>query len=536
MMKERFTKIGRALISVSDKKDILKLTKILGQFSVPLLSSGGTAQYLRDNRVKVTEVSEYTAQSEILGGRVKTLHPKIHGGILAKRSDEEHLSSLIKHEIKPIDLVVVNLYPFEKTIAKEGVEFEEAIENIDIGGPSLIRAAAKNWEDVTVVVSPEDYPALIDELENNKGMVSKKTRFRLAQKAFAHTARYDGAISNWFTGVGENPKKQFSEIFNFQVEKIQDLRYGENPHQKGAFYRDRELAEPCVSNTKQLQGKELSFNNILDLDGAIELLKEFDEAACVILKHTTACGVARGRRFQGRVKKIEPLVSIFTAARDCDPLSAFGGIIGFNRPVDTDTATEIVKDFYEVVVAPDFDPLALAIFKEKRNLRVMQLPQMDVIERKGYDMKKVAGGLLIQDRNLDQSDIRKSKVVTTREPTEEEWESLSFAWRVVKHVKSNAVVFANLDRTLGIGAGQMSRVDSVKMAIEKGKKALKAAHGAVMASEAFFPFRDSIDEAAKVGVKAIIHPGGSLRDEESIQAANDAGIAMVFTGIRHFRH
>lgn len=531
-MNERLTKVERALISVSDKNNILKLTKILSQLNVHILSTGGTALYLRENRVKVTEVSEYTAQSEILGGRVKTLHPKIHGGILARRSDASHLSALETNEIKTIDLVVVNLYPFEQTIAKEGVSFEEAIENIDIGGPSLIRAAAKNWEDVTVVVSPDDYPLVIRELEE-RGGITRATRFLLAQKAFALTAHYDGAICDWLHGKGENPKREFSNTFHFEGHKIQDLRYGENPHQRAAFYGDPEIQESCVSNARQLQGKDLSFNNILDLDGAIELVKEFSEPICAILKHTTACGVARGLSVQGRVKQSVQLIDLFRAARDTDPLSAFGGIISFNRPVDQDTAAEIVKDFYEVVVAPEFHPLALKIFREKKNLRVMELPQMEAVVQKGFDLKKVVGGFLIQDRNLDETDIRKSKVVTKREPTLEEWEALSFAWKVVKHIKSNAVVFTTMDRTVGIGAGQMSRVDAAKMAIAKAKDSLK---GTVMASEAFFPFRDSIDEAAKVGVTAVIHPGGSLKDEESIQAANEANIAMVFTGVRHFRH
>jgi phosphoribosylaminoimidazolecarboxamide formyltransferase/IMP cyclohydrolase len=541
--------IKRALISVSDKTGIVEFAKGLAALKIEILSTGGTAKLLRENKIPVVEVGDYTGQPEILDGRLKTLHPKIHGGVLAIRSNPRHLKELKESGIEPIDLLAVNLYPFEETIAKANVALEEAIEQIDIGGPTMIRAAAKNWRDVTVVVDPGDYQPLLEELR--RGGVSPETNFRLAKKVFILTARYDGAIANYLTGMKD---QKWPEVFNHQVVKAQDLRYGENPHQKAAFYRDRAVSEPCVSGARQLHGKELSFNNILDLDAAIETVKEFTEAACVIIKHTNPCGVAAGapphpslleemsRPSPARGEGAVPLRDIFIAARECDPLSAFGGIIGFNRPVDTETAAEIGKDFYECVVAPRFDPEALKILEAKKNIRLMELQGLDVGARlvaplQGYDMKKVVGGLLIQERDLNRENIRESKMVTKRKPTEEEWQALAFAWLVCKHVKSNAIVLArgggSILRTLGIGCGQMSRIDSTRIAISKSRQPLK---GAVMASDAFFPFRDNIDHAAKGGIAAIIQPGGSLRDEESIKAADLHGIAMVFTGIRHFRH
>ncbi len=515
-------KIARALISVSNKSGVVELVKGLAKLKVEILSTGGTAKLLREKQLSVVDVSQYTGQAEILDGRLKTLHPKIHGGILNIRSNLKHQDELQRSGIESIDLVVVNLYPFEETVAKEGVSLEEAIENIDIGGPTMIRAAAKNWQDVTVVVDPDDYPAVLEEL-GRSGEISAKTNFRLAKKAFALTARYDGAIANYLNGECEG---QWPQLFNYQGIKIQDLRYGENPHQKAAFYQDSR-GNSGVARAKQLHGKELSFNNILDLDAALGLVDDFSKPACVIIKHTNPAGVASG---EGSLK------DIFIAARECDPLSAFGGIIGLNRKVDPATAEEIAKDFYECVIAPAFDPAALKILEAKKNIRLMELPDEEGKKAASYDLKRVRGGLLVQDRDLSLEKIREGKVATKRTPSDDEWRALEFAWAVCRQVKSNAIVFAlpgKILRTAGIGCGQMSRVDAVKIGISKARQSLK---GAVMASDAFFPFKDNILEAAKAGVSAIVQPGGSLKDQESIEAANENGIAMVFTGIRHFRH
>jgi len=426
---------------------------------------------------------------------------------------------------------VVNLYPFEETIAKPDVTLEAAVENIDIGGPTMIRAAAKNWQDVAVVIDPTDYQKILEEVKS-AGQISCETKFRLAKKVFIHTARYEGTIANYLTGGKDG---QFPEAFHYQGIKVQDLRYGENPHQKALFYKDSVPdgtgQESCVANAKQLHGKELSYNNIIDLDAAIELVKEFKEPACIIIKHTNPCGVSMGSK---------ALKDIFMAARECDPTSAFGGIIGINRVVDADTAREIAKDFYECVVAPGFEPDAFQILTSKKTIRLMELTDLKTVVGSSiaplWEMKKVGGGLLVQERDRLVENIRSAKVVTKRSPTQNEWQSLEFAWKVCKHVKSNAIVFASSEaspRILGIGCGQVSRVDATKFGIQKSRSSLK---GAVMASDAFFPFRDNIDEAARAGVKAIIQPGGSIRDEESIQAADEQGIAMVFTGVRHFRH
>ncbi len=534
------SKIQRALISLSDKNGIIPFAKGLHSLGVEILSTGGTAKLLRDNGIPVVEVGDYTGQPEILDGRLKTLHPKIHGGLLAIRSNAEHMKALEQFEIGTIDLLVVNLYPFEETIAKPDVTLEHAIENIDIGGPTMIRAAAKNWQDVAVITDPEDYQKVLEEMrrgvvstpgrENLAPTISAETNLLLAKKVFVLTSRYEGAIANYLCGQDQ----KFPDVFNFQVTKVQDLRYGENPYQKAAFYREpSSLQEPCVSTSKQIHGKELSFNNILDLEAALGLIKEFDQASVVIIKHTNPCGVASG---------YGELSDIFTAARDADPLSAFGGIIGFNRRVDEKTAREIVKDFYECVIAPGFDPEALEVLTTKKNIRLMEVPTLaawyktrEVLSL--YDMKKVAGGLLVQERDLLRENTREAKVVTRKLPQEREWDGLAFAWLVCKHVKSNAIVFGMSDhdiiRTVGIGCGQMSRVDAVKIGTLKARSSLK---GCVMASDAFFPFRDNVDEAARVGVAAIIQPGGSLKDTESIQAADEHGIAMVFTGTRHFRH
>ncbi|MBI1909110.1 MAG: bifunctional phosphoribosylaminoimidazolecarboxamide formyltransferase/IMP cyclohydrolase [Deltaproteobacteria bacterium] len=511
--------IKRALISVSNKNGLVPFAQKLASLRIEILSTGGTAKFLKENKIPVVEVGDYTGQPEILDGRLKTLHPRIHGGILAIRSNAKHLEELKKSNIGLIDLVVVNLYPFEETVAKPNVSLEEAVEQIDIGGPTMIRAAAKNWQDVTVVVDPEDYPSLIGELPG----VSSETNFRLAKKVFALMSRYDGAITNYLTGGKDN---LFPEAFNYHVRKVQDLRYGENPHQKGAFYRDQNPV-PSVATAKQLHGKELSFNNILDLDAALGMVREFQEPAVAVIKHNNPCGVAVGG--EGELKEI------FVRARDCDPLSAFGGVIGINRVVDKPLAQEIAKDFYEAVITPGFEPEALEILKRKKNIRLLEENGDRGGFFNGLDFKKVVGGLLVQESDLSQEDIRKAKVVTRRGPTEEEWQALSFAWKVVKHVKSNAIVFVEGKRlcTVGIGAGQMSRIDSTKIAIIKTKSSLK---GTALASDAFFPFKDNVEEVAKVGVTAIIQPGGSIKDQESIEAADKAGIAMVFTGIRHFRH
>jgi len=517
-------RITRALISVSDKTGIVELSKALAAYGVEILSTGGTAKLLRDAGLTVKDVSEFTGFPEMLDGRVKTLHPKVHGGLLGIRSNPGHRAKMQEHGIEPIDMVVVNLYPFEATVAKPGCSLEEAIENIDIGGPTMLRSAAKNNRDVTVLVDAADYQPVLDEMASTNGCVSEATNFRLAVKVYQHTAAYDGAISNWLgTRLGESPSR-YPETFTIQVKKAQDLRYGENPHQSAAFYVERCISEPCVSNAVQLQGKELSFNNIIDLDAAIETVKEFiEKPAAVIIKHTNPCGVALG----------DSLLSAYLKARECDPISAFGGIVGFNRTVDAAAARELTATFLEAVIAPGYDEEALAIFTAKKNVRVMQVPLLDSYTPTGFDLKRVVGGLLIQERDLGMVAAVDCKVATERKPTATELEALDFAWRVCKHVKSNAIVFTSRDQTVGIGAGQMSRVDSSKIAVQK---ALLPVRGTVMASDAFFPFRDGVDAAAEAGVTAIIQPGGSVRDEEVIQAANEHGIAMVFTAMRHFRH
>ncbi len=533
--------VRRALLSVSDKKGIVEFARGLAAMKFEILSTGGTAKFLKDNGITTVEVGDYTAQSEILDGRLKTLHPRIHGGLLADRTNPLHMKELKRSRIETIDVLAVNLYPFEQTIAKEGVSLETAIENIDIGGPTMIRAAAKNWPHVVTLVDPADYGIVLEEMQSSGGAVSRDLRFRLAQKVFVMTARYDGAIANYLTGgrFGE-----FPEALNIQGAKVQDLRYGENPHQKAAFYREaRPLREACVAGAHQLHGKELSYNNIMDLDAAIEAVKEFEQTAVVIIKHATPCGAA--------ASSSPPLRDVFVAAREGDSLSAFGGIIAINRPVDADTASEIAKDFYECVVAPAYAPEALPILMAKKNIRLMTLGGLGETPAGPsgvfkWTVRQVVGGLLVQDRDLARLDIRKAKVVTKRVPSDGEWNGLDFAWRLVKHVKSNAIVYASpsprpspaggeggVIRVVGIGGGQVSRIDAIHLGIVKANSPLK---GAVMASDAFFPFKDSIEEAAKAGITAVIQPGGSLKDQESIEAADKHGITMVFTGIRHFRH
>lgn len=511
-------KITRALISVTDKTGIVELGKVLQAEGVEILSTGGTAKALRDAGISVIDVAAYTGSPEILDGRLKTLHPIIEGGILGIRSNPKHQEEMKKEKIKPIDLVVVNLYEFEKTVADPKCSLEHAIENIDIGGPTMLRAAAKNHLFVTVVCDPTDYPALISELQTNKGVVSEKTNFTLAVKVFQKTAGYDGAIAGYLTKKISDSGAGLPGILSLNFKKIQDLRYGENPHQKAAVYKSSFEKDGIIDGV-QLQGKELSYNNYADLDSAYRLVSTFEEPAVVIVKHANPCGVAIA----------DKLVDAFIKAKECDPLSSFGGIVGLNRTLDGATAKIISETFFECIVAPDFDPEALGILSKKTNLRLLKL---EIFKNKGsFEIKKISGGLLLQD--ADDGVPAELKVVTKRRPTPIEMRELQFAWRVVKQVKSNAIVFTRDGQTLGIGAGQMSRVDSVKLAALKSQKSLA---GAVMASDAFFPFRDGLDEAARMGIKAVIQPGGSVKDSEVIEAADEHGIAMVFTGMRHFLH
>jgi phosphoribosylaminoimidazolecarboxamide formyltransferase / IMP cyclohydrolase len=527
-------KVQRALISVSDKTGVIELAKGLVSLGLELISTGGTARLLREQGIKVKEVSEVTGFPEMLDGRVKTLHPLIHGAILAKRSNPLHRQQMEQHGIIPIDLVVINLYPFERATSREGCTFEEAIENIDIGGPAMIRSASKNFPDVIVLTDPADYDPILLELRANQGEVSQATNLRLAQKAFRHTARYDSLISAYLAeckGEGEpfeisrKSSGAFPALFHLQLEKVQDLRYGENPHQKAAFYREPSPIFPSLPSSRQLHGKELSFNNLLDLDAALNLALEFDEPAAIIIKHNNPCGVAIGGT----------LVEAYQKARSTDPVSAFGGVVGLNAAVEGETAKEIASTFLEAVIAPGFSPEALAPMMAKKDLRIIETGPWtrDVPVQREWDMKRVRGGLVIQDRDTGTLDESQLKVVSKRPPTEKEMQAFRFAWKVVKHIKSNAILLVQADRTIGIGAGQMSRVDSVKLAVMKSQSPTA---GTVMASDAFFPFRDGIDEAARAGVTAIIQPGGSVRDAEVIQAADEHDMAMVFTGMRHFKH
>ncbi|MEK6683293.1 MAG: bifunctional phosphoribosylaminoimidazolecarboxamide formyltransferase/IMP cyclohydrolase [Nitrospirota bacterium] len=521
-------KIQRALISVSNKEGVVEFSKGLAAMGVEILSTGGTAQALKEAGVPVKDVAEFTGFPEILDGRVKTLHPKIHGGLLARRDDPAHRAQMKQHGLEPIDLVAVNLYPFESTVARPNCRFEEAIENIDIGGPAMLRSSAKNFEHVTVVVDPHDYPNVLEEIRSGNGSVSNETRLALAKKVFLHTARYDSVISTYLENHTKDAERiRFPSLFTLQFEKVEDLRYGENPHQQAAFYREFKPAEPSISTAKQLHGKAMSFNNFLDANAGLELVNEFDETAAVIIKHNNPCGVATG----------ETLLEAYTKARATDPVSAFGGVIAFNRPVDAETAEEIAKIFVEIVIAPGFERSAQNIFKKKRDLRLLDVGTALKERRErqgGMDMKRVVGGLILQDRDLGRiEDVRKLKVVTKRKPTEDEYDALAFAWIVCKHVKSNAIIYARPGQTIGIGAGQMSRVDSVKLAAMKAQSPLA---GTVMASDAFFPFRDGLDEAAQAGITAVIQPGGSIKDDEVIRAADEHGLAMIMTGMRHFRH
>jgi phosphoribosylaminoimidazolecarboxamide formyltransferase / IMP cyclohydrolase len=520
-------KVGQALLSVSDKRGIVEFARTLASRGVKLLSTGGTANALAGAGLDVIDVGTYTGVAEMLDGRVKTLHPKVHGGILARRDVDAHMRTLAEHAIAPIDLVVVNLYPFREAVAKPGCTFDDAIENIDIGGPAMLRSAAKNWQHVAVVVDPADYDALAGELLQSGDALSDATRFALAKKAFAHTSAYDGAISNWLAAHAPDGSAQaFAQSFRYAGEKVQDLRYGENPHQRAAFYRDEAPAAGTIATFRQLQGKELSYNNIADSDAAWQCVKTFDAPACVIVKHANPCGVALAAA---------PL-DAYRKALATDPTSAFGGIIAFNRPVDAATLEAVSAQFVEVVIAPAYTADALAVIAQKKNVRVLEiaLPTGAMIAQQ--DMKRVGGGLLLQDADAHDVDAAHFKVVTAKAPTPGQVVDLLFAWRVAKFVKSNAIVYCRDGRTLGVGAGQMSRVDSTRIAAIKAANAGLDLAGSVVASDAFFPFRDGLDVVADNGAIAVVQPGGSVRDDEVVAAANERGIAMVFTGIRHFRH
>ena len=517
--------VKQALISVSDKAGVLEFARALAQMKISILSTGGTAKLLSQNGVAVTEVAEYTGYPEMLDGRLKTLHPMIHGGLLARRDVPEHMAAIKDAGIEPIDLVVVNLYPFTQTIAKSGCTLAEAIENIDIGGPTMLRSAAKNHTGVAVVVDPADYPALLEELKTSGGRVSAATRFALAKKVFTHTAAYDGAISNYLTGLDAGLKSQeYPERLTLQFAKVQDMRYGENPHQSAAFYRDIQPAPGSLAGYTQLQGKELSYNNVGDADAAWECVKTFSDPACVIVKHANPCGVAIGGT----------ALAAYQRAFQTDPTSAFGGIIAFNRPLDAPTAEAVAKQFVEVVIAPGYDAAARKALESKTNVRVLVVPIAAGGNR--YDFKRVGGGLLVQTPDAKNVEAAELRVVSRKKPTDGELRDLLFAWRVAKFVKSNAIVFCGSGHTLGVGAGQMSRVDSARIATIKAKNAGLSLAGSVVASDAFFPFRDGVDVVAQAGAKAIIQPGGSMRDEEVVAAADELGLVMVYTGIRHFRH
>lgn len=517
--------VKRALISVSDKTGILEFAKSLVAMNIHILSTGGTYKALVAAKIKVTEVSDYTGFPEMMDGRVKTLHPKIHGGLLGRRGTDDDI--MAEHGIDTIDMVVVNLYPFEATIAKDNCSLEDAIENIDIGGPTMLRSAAKNHKDVSVVTDPNDYSKILDEMQANQGQLSHATRFNLAIKAFEQTSRYDGAIANYFgTMFSTDKTDQFPRTFSTQFSKKQTLRYGENPHQKAAFYTERQLNESSISTATQLQGKELSFNNIADTDAALELVKTFKETACVIVKHANPCGVSIG----------SSQFNAYDQAYKTDPTSAFGGIIAFNTELDGKTAQAIIdRQFVEVIIAPSISTDAQEIIKTKKNLRLLSSGILSK-QLATYDYKKVTGGLLIQDRDLGMIVESDLNIVSKTAPTDEQMQDLLFAWKVAKYVKSNAIVYVKNGMTIGVGAGQMSRVYSAKIAGIKAADEKLEVTGSVMASDAFFPFRDGIDAASAAGIKAVIHPGGSMRDQEVIDAADEHGMAMVFTGMRHFKH
>ena len=513
----------RAIISVSDKTGVADFARSLVSLGYEIVSTGGTAKVLRDAGVEVTGVSEVTGFPECLGGRVKTLHPKIHAGILAMRSNPEHMKQLKELGVTPIDVVAINLYPFRQTILKPGVTLEEAIENIDIGGPTMIRAAAKNWQDVTVIVDPADYGNIVRELRETGG-VSKETKFALCGKVFEHTAQYDALIAGYLRG--RRGEGGFPQTLTLTFDKVQDMRYGENPHQPAAFYAEIGSFDNTLSAAEQLHGKELSYNNINDANGALDILKEFGfgTPAAVAVKHANPCGVGLGG-------------TILEACRNAcsaDPVSVFGGIVALNREVDAQTAAELAKIFLEIIIAPSFSEEAFQILSAKKNVRLLKLPQLAKGNLPGLlDMKKVAGGLLVQELDTQLLNPEDLKCVTDRHPTEQEMKDLIFAWKVVKHVKSNGIALVHGNSTVGIGPGQTSRIAALELAVKYGGDRVR---GSVMGSDAFFPFSDCVETAQKAGITAIIQPGGSVRDEDSIKAANEAGIAMVFTGMRHFKH
>jgi len=515
--------VRRALLSVSDKTDIIELAQALHERGVDLLSTGGTAKLIAENNIPVTEIADYTGFPEMMAGRVKTLHPKVHGGILGRRGTDEAVMQ--DHGIQPIDMVVINLYPFQSTVANPDCSFDDAIENIDIGGPAMVRAAAKNHASVTVVVDPADYTLVLDDMTNNDGEVGDQTRFSLAIKAYEHTASYDGAIANYFGCMLQKPEeKRFPRTINFQFRHAQGMRYGENPHQNAAFYIETGIGEASIATAIQLQGKALSYNNIADTDAALECVKQFEQVACVIVKHANPCGVAID----------DHIYEAYQRAFSTDPESAFGGIIAFNRKLDAKTAQAIIdRQFVEVIIAPEVDDDANAIVASKQNVRLLCCGQWQAA---GYrlDYKRVNGGLLVQD--VDAALYDKLDVVSELKPDEQQMQDLLFAWQVAKFVKSNAIIYARDNMTIGVGAGQMSRINSARIAGIKAEHAELTVKGSVMASDAFFPFRDGIDAAAEAGISAIIQPGGSMRDDEVIAAANEHGMSMVFTGMRHFRH
>ena len=526
--------IRTALLSVSDKSGIVPFAKSLHDCGVKLISTGGTAKLLADNGLPVVEVAELTGFPEMLDGRVKTLHPMVHGGLLARRDFPDHMAALKEHGIGAIDMLVINLYPFQKTVAQKECSFEDAIENIDIGGPAMLRAAAKNHKDVTVLISPTDYDHVLQEMKANKNEVSFKTNFMLAKKVYAHTAQYDGSIANYLSSLSEDlnhtTRSEYPQTLHLAFNKVQDMRYGENPHQAAAFYKDTQVIAGALANYRQLQGKELSYNNIADADAAWECVKSFGntvtsgQPACVIIKHANPCGVAIGSA---------PLEA-YQKALKTDSTSAFGGIIAFNRPCDGPTAEVVSKQFVEVLIAPAFTPEALAIFAAKQNVRVLEIELAETINPQ--DIKRVGGGLLVQTPDNKNVELNELRVVTKRQPTAKEMDELMFAWRVAKYVKSNAIVFCGDGMTLGVGAGQMSRIDSARIASIKAQNAGLTLKNSAVASDAFFPFRDGLDVVVDAGATCVIQPGGSMRDDEVVAAADERGVAMVYTGTRHFRH
>jgi len=524
MSEPNIVAVKRALISVSDKAGIVEFARSLRELGVELLSTGGTFRLLEENGIEVTEISAYTGFPEMMDGRVKTLHPKVHGGILARRGTDDEV--MAEHGIGAIDMVVVNLYPFEQTVAREDCSLEDAIENIDIGGPTMVRAAAKNHRFVNIVVNAGDYGRILEEMGANDGGTSYQTRFDLAIRAYEHTAAYDAAIANHFGRLVEGGSEQFPRTYSTQFIKTQEMRYGENPHQAAAFYVEKSPAEAGIATANQLQGKALSYNNVADTDAALECVKNFTDPSCVIVKHANPCGVATA----------SSIGEAYDRAFATDPESAFGGIIAFNRELDAETAAAIIeRQFVEVIIAPTISIAALEVTATKENVRVLSCGEWSA-SNPALDYKRVNGGLLVQDRDLGMVDLPELQVVSKRQPSDEQLQDLLFAWKVAKFVKSNAIVYAANGQTIGVGAGQMSRVNSARIAAIKAEHAGLEVAGSVMASDAFFPFRDGIDNAAKVGISAVIQPGGSIRDEEVIAAADEHDMAMVFTGMRHFRH